>query len=99
VCGVETNGLVLFREVMAVCCGNCRKHISADFAAIRSLVLSAGPQNLLTPVPQRVKRDKLLLYHTLCECGECGCNYECQHGCYFEMKHVDLKLGSLFEAC
>jgi len=28
-------------------------------------------------VPQRVKRDRLGLYLTLCECGECGCNYEC----------------------
>jgi len=30
---------VLFREIMAVCCGNCRKHISADFVAIRCLML------------------------------------------------------------
>jgi len=33
-CGVETNWLVLLREIVAVCCGNCRKHISADFVAI-----------------------------------------------------------------
>jgi hypothetical protein len=30
---------VLFREVMAVCCGNCRKHISVDFVAIRGLTI------------------------------------------------------------
>ena len=33
-CGVETNWLVLLREIMAVCCGNCRKHTSADIVAI-----------------------------------------------------------------
>jgi hypothetical protein len=31
--------LVLFRETMAVCCGNCRKHISADFVAIRCFTI------------------------------------------------------------
>jgi hypothetical protein len=24
VCSVDTNRLVLFREIMSVCCGNCR---------------------------------------------------------------------------
>jgi hypothetical protein len=28
---------VLFKEIMAVCCGNCGEHISADFVAIRGL--------------------------------------------------------------
>ena len=32
-------------------------------------------------------------------CGECGCNCECQCDCCCNMKHVDMKLGSLFEAC
>jgi hypothetical protein len=31
---VETNQLMLFRETMAVCFGNCGKQISADFVAI-----------------------------------------------------------------
>ena len=26
---------MLLREIMAVCYGNCRKHVSADFVAIR----------------------------------------------------------------
>ena len=26
---------MLLREIMAVCCGNCRKHRSADIVAIR----------------------------------------------------------------
>ena len=33
--GIKTNWLVLLREIMDVCCGNCRKHRSADFVAIR----------------------------------------------------------------
>jgi hypothetical protein len=40
-----------------------------------------------------------VLYHTLCECGECGCNCECQCECYFDIQHADMKLGSLFEEC
>ena len=28
-CKVETNQFVLFGAIVAVCCGNCRKHISA----------------------------------------------------------------------
>jgi hypothetical protein len=58
-----------------------------------------GTQILITTVPQEVKRDRLLLYHTLCECGECGSNYECQCECYFDMHHADLNVGSLFQAC
>jgi hypothetical protein len=39
-CRVGTDRLMLlFREIMAVCCGNCRKQISADFVAIRCLML------------------------------------------------------------
>jgi hypothetical protein len=40
-----------------------------------------------------------VLYHTLCECGERGYNYECLCECYFDMQHADLKVGSLFEEC
>jgi hypothetical protein len=40
VCNVETDRLVLFREITAVCCGNCGKHISADFVAIQGLPIS-----------------------------------------------------------
>jgi len=28
-------------------------------------------------VLQNVKWNRLVLYHRVCECGECGCNYEC----------------------
>jgi hypothetical protein len=34
VCSVETNRLVLLREINGVCCGNCREQIGADFVAI-----------------------------------------------------------------
>jgi hypothetical protein len=34
VCSVETNRLVLFRELNGVCCGNCGEQIIADFVAI-----------------------------------------------------------------
>ena len=47
---------------------------------------------------QSVKGESAVLYCRLCECGECGCNCECQCDCC-NMKHVDMKLGSLFEPC
>jgi hypothetical protein len=47
VCRVETDRLVLFRKIMAVCCGNCRKHISAQFVAICCLMSSCWANNLL----------------------------------------------------
>jgi hypothetical protein len=46
VCSVETNRLALFREIMAVCCGNCRKHIIADFVAIQGLMLKCWAHNI-----------------------------------------------------
>jgi hypothetical protein len=30
---------VFFREIMAVCCGNCGEHISADFVAIHGFAI------------------------------------------------------------
>jgi hypothetical protein len=39
VCNVKTNGTVLFREIVAVCCGNCRKQLSEAFVATFGLVL------------------------------------------------------------
>jgi hypothetical protein len=51
---VKTNRLVLFREIMAVycgncrkqliavCCGNCRKHVNEDNGAIGGLFLPLG---------------------------------------------------------
>jgi hypothetical protein len=38
-CSIETDRLVLFREIMAVCCGSFRKQVSADVVAIRGLML------------------------------------------------------------
>jgi hypothetical protein len=70
-----------------VCCGNYRKHTNEDFVAICDVIF------------QRVKRDRLGLYHTLYECGECGCNSECQCECYINVRYADLKLGVLFHAC
>ena len=58
---------------MAVCCGNCKEQISADFLAIRCLMLKCWHLNLITTVPRGVKRDRLGLYRRLRECGECGC--------------------------
>jgi hypothetical protein len=40
-----------------------------------------------------------VFYRTLCECGECDCNNECQGECYFDMQHVDLKVRSIYEEC
>jgi len=37
-----------------------------------------------------------VLYCRLCECGECGCNYECQCYCC-NMLHSDIKCELLFE--
>ena len=48
-------------------------------------------------VPQRVKRDRLGLYHALFGCGDYGCKYECQCEYYFCSGHADLNLGVLFE--
>jgi len=31
------------------------------------------------------KLDSLVQYRTLCECGECGCNSECQCDCCCNM--------------
>jgi hypothetical protein len=39
VCGLKTNGTLFFRELMAVCCGNCRKQINENFVAICCLML------------------------------------------------------------
>jgi len=36
-------------------------------------------------VLQSVKRDRLVLCRRLCECGECGCNYECHCDCCCNM--------------
>jgi len=32
---------------------------------------------LIPTVLRSVQRDNLVLYCRICECGECGCNYEC----------------------
>jgi hypothetical protein len=34
VCSVKTNGMALFRGIVTVCCGNCRKQLSDAFLAI-----------------------------------------------------------------
>jgi hypothetical protein len=44
VCSVETDRLLLFREVVAVCCGNCRRHVYGDFVAIRGVMLQCCEQ-------------------------------------------------------
>jgi hypothetical protein len=53
---------------------------------------------LISTGPESVKGDRLVLYCRLHECGECGCNYECQCDCGCNMKLADMQLGSLFEA-
>jgi len=55
--------------------------------------------SLICTGTESVKRYRLELYDTLYECGECGCNCECQCNFCCNMKHVDVKLGSLFEVC
>jgi hypothetical protein len=53
---------------------------------------------LISTDTESVKGDRLVLYRRLHECGECGRNYECQCDCCCDMKHADMKIGSLFEA-
>jgi len=36
---------------------------------------------LITTVLRSVQWDNLVLYCRICECGECGCNYECPWDC------------------
>jgi hypothetical protein len=84
---------------MAVCCGNCRKQISADFVAIGCLMLKCWHIKFNNRCALSSYVRQAVLYRRLCECGECGCNYECQCDCCCNMKHADMKLRSLFEAC
>lgn len=58
---------------MAVCCGNSRKHLSEGSLMIFYLIFNCLSHTFNSTVPQVVKRDRLGLYHMLCECGECGC--------------------------
>ena len=48
--------------------------------------------SLISTGTESVKGERVLLYCRLCECGECGCNYECQCDCCCNMKHEDMKL-------
>ena len=57
-----------------------------------------GTEGLITTVNQEIKGDRLGLFHTLCECGECGCNYEWQCESYFNRRHSDMKLSVLYDA-
>ena len=57
-----------------------------------------GTKVLISTVSQEVKRDRMGLYNTLYECGEGGCNYECQCESYFNTRHSDMKLCVLYEA-
>jgi hypothetical protein len=59
ICRVKTNRLLLLREIIAVCCGNCREQISAEFVAIRGLVLQWCEQEFYYPLVLRVLRERV----------------------------------------
>jgi len=87
-----------YREpIGAVCCGNCREQIGG--VCCGNTVFSVkvlGTLNLISTGIECVKGERVVLYCGLCDCGECGCNYECQCDCCCNMKHADTKL---FEPC
>ena len=53
-----------------MCCGN------TVFSVKELQTLS-----LISAVTESVKGESFVLYCRLRECGECGCNYECQCDC------------------
>ena len=46
VCSLKTNGMLLLRELMAVCCSNCRKQIHEDSVAVCCLMLQCVAHNV-----------------------------------------------------
>jgi len=59
------------------------QNVAFDTAVRRQLPTAL--YGLITTVPRRVIRDRLMLYRRLCECGGCGCNYECHCDCCCNM--------------